>query len=87
MIFREEKIINVICKDLVSEVARKQEFDQRGCVFQKLPFPLGLIFDENNIVKLVIDNEEAAIHRCSSKYMFLKISQISQKKTCAGVSF
>ena len=30
---------------------------------------------------------EAAIHRCSSKKIFLKISQKSRKDTCARVSF
>ena len=30
---------------------------------------------------------EAAIHRCSSKYVFLKIWQYSQKNTCVGVYF
>ena len=48
-------------------MARKQELDQRSYVFQKLPFPLGIFFDENNVAKLVVNNEEAAIRRCSSK--------------------
>ena len=30
---------------------------------------------------------ETAIHRCSSKYVFLKISQYSQENICAEVSF
>ena len=30
---------------------------------------------------------EAAFHRCSSKQLFLKISQYSQEKTCVGVFF
>ena len=30
---------------------------------------------------------EALLRRCSSKYKFLKISQISQEDACAGVSF
>ena len=30
---------------------------------------------------------EAAVGRCSSKKVFLKISQYSQKNTCVGVSF
>ena len=60
-------MINVIYKDLVSRVGRKQEFDQRSCVFWKLSFPLGTFFDEKNVEKLVDDNEEAAIRRCSSK--------------------
>ena len=30
---------------------------------------------------------EAAFRRCSSKYVFLKISQYSQENTCIGVSF
>ena len=35
-------------------MTRKQEFDQKSYVFQKLPFPLGVFFDENNVVKLVV---------------------------------
>ena len=30
---------------------------------------------------------ETFVHRCSSKYVFLKISEISQENICAGVSF
>ena len=30
---------------------------------------------------------EAVVRKCSSKKMFLKISQISQENTCVGVSF
>ena len=30
---------------------------------------------------------EALLRSCSSKYVFLKISQISQENTCVGVSF
>ena len=30
---------------------------------------------------------EAVAGSCSSKYVFLKISQISQENTCVGVSF
>ena len=30
---------------------------------------------------------EAVVHRCSSKQMFLKISQFTQENTCVGVSF
>ena len=30
---------------------------------------------------------EAAVRRCSSKYVFLKVSQISQENTIIGVSF
>ena len=32
-------------------------------------------------------SRETVIWRCSSKYVFLKISQISQKNTCVGVYF
>ena len=45
------------------------------------------IFGENDVAKLVVDNEPAAIRRCSSKQVFLKISQISQKNICVGVLF
>ena len=30
---------------------------------------------------------EVAVRRCSSKKMFLKVSQTSQESTCVGVSF
>ena len=30
---------------------------------------------------------EAAVRRCSLKYVFLKISQYSQESSCVGVSF
>ena len=66
-------------KDLASSVARNQEFYQRSCVFQKLPFRTGIFFYKSNVAKLVVDNEVIAIRRCSSKQMFLKISQISEK--------
>ena len=46
-----------------------------------------MFFDENNVTKLVVDNEEEAIRRCSSKQVFLNISQISQESTCVRVSF
>ena len=32
-------------------------------------------------------SSEEAVHRCSSKYVFLNIFQYSQENTCAGVSF
>ena len=33
------------------------------------------------------DRSETVVRRCSLKYMFLKISQISEESTCIGVSF
>ena len=30
---------------------------------------------------------EAVVRKCSSKQVFLKISQISQENTCVGISF
>ena len=36
---------------------------------------------------LLIRGTEAAVRRCSSKQVFLKISQYSQENTCVGVSF
>ena len=30
---------------------------------------------------------EAAVHRCSSKYVFFKILQYSQGNNCVGISF
>ena len=44
----------VICKDLVSQVARKQEFNQRNCVFEKLVFSLGIYFYEKDIAKVAL---------------------------------
>ena len=35
----------------------------------------------------LIKKSEAVVQRCSVKKVFLKISQNSQEKTCAGVSF
>ena len=54
-------IINAIYKNLVSREARKQKFDQRNCIFQKLQFPLRISFDETIMTKLAVDNKEAAI--------------------------
>ena len=31
--------------------------------------------------------EGVAVHRCSSKQVFVKVSQYSQESTCVGVSF
>ena len=38
-------------------------------------------------VFLEIFATEAAVRKCSTKQMLLKISQNSQKHTCAGVTF
>ena len=51
--------------------------------FRSYSFLLDYFFYENNVVKLIVDNEEAANRRCSSKSVFLKISQ----STSAWVSF
>ena len=50
------KNINVICKVLLSWVVRKQEFDRRQSVLWIFPFFLGICFNENDKVKLVVDN-------------------------------
>ena len=42
--------------NLVSCVARKQEFDQRNCYFKESLLFLRILFDENYIVKLVVYN-------------------------------
>ena len=34
-----------------------------------------------------LQEPEAAVCRCSTKQMFLKVSQIPQQKTCVGVFF
>ena len=54
---RKKKIIDLICKGLVSRVAGKQELDERSCVFWKLPFPLGMFYDQNNVATLVVENK------------------------------
>ena len=46
----------VICRDLVSWVARNQELDLRNYVFLKFLISFALFFDEDNIVKLDIDH-------------------------------
>ena len=45
----------MICRDLVSWVARNQELALRNYVFKKFPISFTLFFDEDNIVKLGID--------------------------------
>ena len=45
----------MICRDLVSWVARNQELALRNYVFKKFPISFALFFDEDNIVKLGID--------------------------------
>ena len=45
-----------------------------------------LEISENHNKSFYIQIIEAAVHRCSSKYVFFKISQISQENTCVGVS-
>ena len=37
-------------------MVRKQQCDQKNAMFSKLLFSLGIFFDGNNIVKLVVDN-------------------------------
>ena len=49
------KNINVICKDLVSLVTRKQKFDEGNCISLKVLFSVEIFFNEN-IAKEVIDN-------------------------------
>ena len=36
---------------------------------------------------LSLKNPETALRRCSTKQVYLKISQNSQENTCAGVTF
>ena len=43
--------------------------------------------DSENDDENCTENIEAVVWRCSSKLVFLKISQISQENTCVGVSF
>ena len=45
----------MICRDLVSWVARNQELALRNYVFKKFPISFTLFFDEDNLVKLGID--------------------------------
>ena len=69
----------MIYKDLISGVTIKKEFDQVAFFSIYLS---EYFFDENNVAELVADNDEAAIRRCSSKYVLLNISHISQENTC-----
>lgn len=41
---------------MFSQMGNQQKFDQRNNGFQKLKFPLGIFFEENNVAKLVVDN-------------------------------
>ena len=43
--------------------------------------------DRDNDDENYNENMEAVVRRCSSKYVFLKISQVSQERTCVRVSF
>ena len=43
--------------------------------------------DSDNDDENYNENIEALVHRCSSKQMFFKISQISQENDCVGISF
>ena len=70
----------MIYKDLVSGVARKEEFDQRNIIFQKLLYTLGIYFDENNVAKLVVDNalsREIIGTGCHSLCCFLPTSELA----------
>ena len=44
-------------------------------------------FDKQRPPALRKDNPEAVVRRCSSKEVFLKISQYSQENTCIEISF
>ena len=68
-------------------MTRNQEFYKELAFFKNFHISFGMFFDENNVAKLVGDNEEEAIRRCSSKQVFLNISQFSQENTCVGDSF
>ena len=43
--------------------------------------------DSDNDEENYNENIGAVVHRCSSKQVFLKISQISRENTCIAVSF
>ena len=43
-------------------------------------------FGKSFIIDVLI-GLEAVVGRCSSKWVFLKIEQISKENTCVGVSF
>ena len=43
--------------------------------------------DSENDDENYTENIEAVVRRCSSKFVFLKMSQISQENTRVGVSF
>ena len=50
------KNTHVICRDLVSWVARNQEFDLINYIFKKFLISFASFFDEDNIVKIGIDH-------------------------------
>ena len=49
------------------------------------------LFNKGNFLDLhireIVGVSEAAIHRCSTKWVFLKILQIPQNSTCAEVTY
>ena len=43
--------------------------------------------DNYKLLASIVNYTEAVLRRCSSKYVFLKILQISHENTCVGISF
>ena len=46
-----------------------------------------VIYKKIRFMFILFRVSEAVVRRCSSKYVFLKISQDSQENICVGVSF
>ena len=66
----------------------KQEEWLEAFLDNKSAFPDGSESDySDNDDENYNENTEAFVRRCSSKQVFLKISQIAQENTCVGVSF
>ena len=60
-----------------------------GKTSSSLPMQLVVIFSCRKTFKLTYSkrkNSEVAVHRCSSKQLFLKIQQYCQENNCLGVS-
>ena len=69
---QKRKNPHVVYRDLVSWVARNQEFDLRNYVFKKFPILFALFFDEDDIVKVGIDNAVCEEIAATDGYLLLK---------------
>ena len=58
---------------------------QPGVAYESVAYKKA--FNSRYLRVLTVCSSEAVVLRCSVKKVFLKMSQISQKNTCVGVSF